>query len=59
MLENGLEVCNCKKKNCVRHGKCAECLEHHRTNKRYPPYCKRDKDKGSRKNRNSDYADNS
>jgi hypothetical protein len=40
MLENGLVKCNCKKKSCLRHGKCAECIEFHKTNKR-EPYCKR------------------
>lgn len=48
MLENGLEVCNCKKKNCARHGKCAECLEHHKNNKKHPPYCKRKESKTDR-----------
>lgn len=45
MLENGLEVCNCKKKSCERFGKCAECIEYHATkSKRYPqPYCKRER----------------
>jgi hypothetical protein len=42
MLENGLEECTCKKKSCKRHGKCAECIEFHKTN-RYEPYCKRKK----------------
>jgi hypothetical protein len=41
MLENGQEKCNCKKKNCERHGKCDECMAYHLANKRYPPYCKR------------------
>lgn len=40
MLENGKEECNCKKKGCERHGKCAECLEHHKNIKR-EVYCKR------------------
>lgn len=40
MLENGMEVCNCKKKSCERHGKCSECLEYHKQNKR-DAYCKR------------------
>ena len=22
--------CNCKMVNCVRHGKCCECINHHR-----------------------------
>ena len=30
--------CNCKKKNCIRHGKCEECIEFHKTSKR-EPYC--------------------
>lgn len=41
MLENNMEKCNCIKINCERHGKCVECMEHHKKNKRYPPYCKR------------------
>lgn len=42
MLENGCEVCNCKKTKCIRHGKCKECIEHHnRTKSLSPPYCKR------------------
>ena len=24
-----VENCPCKKENCVRHGKCDECREHH------------------------------
>lgn len=40
MLENGLEVCPCKRKNCVRHSNCKECIEHHNS-KKYVPYCKR------------------
>jgi hypothetical protein len=43
VLENGLEQCNCKKKNCERHGKCKECIEYHTNNSRYLPYCKRTK----------------
>jgi uncharacterized protein with FMN-binding domain len=38
-------VCNCKKKNCPRHGKCEECIAYHKTAKR-EPYCLR---KGSKK----------
>jgi len=33
--------CTCKIKDCPRHGKCGECIEHHRLNKRHPPYCRR------------------
>lgn len=41
MLENGSDICNCKKTNCVRHSNCAECIEHHKESKRFPiPYCK-------------------
>jgi hypothetical protein len=32
--------CPCKRKNCERHGKCEECMEHHKTHKR-EPYCVR------------------
>lgn len=42
MLENRLEKCTCKKKNCERHGNCAECIEFHKTNK-HEPYCMRKK----------------
>lgn len=32
--------CNCKWKNCKRHGKCHECREHHKNHKKYPlPFC--------------------
>lgn len=37
MLENGLEICSCKRTKCPRHGKCDECIEYHKNNKRYPP----------------------
>ena len=41
MLENGSNICNCKRKKCERHGKCSECIEHHKGYKRLPlPYCK-------------------
>ena len=41
MLENGSDKCNCKRKQCVRHGKYSECIEHHKSYKRFPlPYCK-------------------
>ena len=40
MPENQLEKCACKRTNCERHGKCAECIAHHQ-NSRYPPQCKR------------------
>lgn len=47
MLENGLEKCSCKRKNCERFGKCGECIAYHETHGRYKlPYCKR-KRKGS------------
>lgn len=41
MLENGLNKCTCKKNKCMRHGKCNECIEYHKNNKHYVPYCKR------------------
>lgn len=41
MLENENNICYCKRKKCVRHGKCSECIEHHRNSKKLPlPYCK-------------------
>lgn len=44
MLENGSDVCNCKKTKCVRYGNCIECLEYHNNSKSLPlPYCKRPK----------------
>lgn len=49
MLENGLSECPCIKKKCARHGKCSECMEYHRLNKRHPPYCKRKADKAADK----------
>lgn len=47
MLENGLEICSCKRTKCPRHGKCDECIEYHKENKRYPPQCKRKTNKKS------------
>lgn len=41
MLENGKTKCNCTKTSCERHGKCEECMNFHKANKR-PPYCKRE-----------------
>ncbi len=42
MLECGSDTCPCVIKKCVRYGNCAECIEHHKTHKKYPePYCKR------------------
>lgn len=46
ILESGSEECPCKRVKCERRGKCAECLEHHKTMKN-PPYCKREKRKKS------------
>ncbi|MGX8710829.1 hypothetical protein [Clostridium sp. KNHs216] len=42
LLENGTDTCSCPRINCERHGKCAECLEHHQSHKKHPPYCKRE-----------------
>jgi hypothetical protein len=39
MLRNGMDVCNCPKTKCERHGNCDACTEHHRLNKKYEPYC--------------------
>jgi hypothetical protein len=44
VLSSNLQVidCPCTKRNCPRHGYCAECREYHRTAKRpRPPYCER------------------
>lgn len=36
--------CNCRWKNCVRHGECDACIEHHNKSEKYPqPFCKRKK----------------
>lgn len=36
--------CPCKKKKCERHGRCAECREHHANSKRQRPVaCERTK----------------
>ncbi len=52
MLKNGLEVCTCKKHKCERFGKCDECIEFHKTHKRYPlPQCMRKK---KQKNNNNE-----
>ncbi|MDD2283351.1 MAG: hypothetical protein PHD92_08190 [Eubacteriales bacterium] len=31
--------CKCKWVKCPRHGKCQECIEHHR-GKKHPPWCR-------------------
>ena len=42
MLACGSDSCPCVIKKCVRYGKCEECIEHHKTHKKYPePYCMR------------------
>ncbi len=33
-------ACVCPKIKCERHGKCSECIEHHKTSK-YKVYCRR------------------
>ncbi|MGI6152161.1 MAG: hypothetical protein ACOYIR_09490 [Christensenellales bacterium] len=40
MLQDGMTSCPCKRTKCKRHGKCAECIAHHR-NSPYPPQCQR------------------
>jgi type IV secretory pathway TrbD component len=52
MLLNGKEECNCRKKKCVRHGKCDECVGFHKANKR-EVYCMREKVKVELKNKQS------
>lgn len=50
MLINGLEKCPCKKKDCDIRGKCEECIERHKSDKKRPlPYCERKKEKQSKK----------
>lgn len=46
LLENGLEICTCRKAKCIRYGKCADCIEHH---KKSLPACKREKNKTKNK----------
>ena len=44
--------CPCRWKSCKRHGRCAECIEHHRGSAKYPyPACRRPQqdDKAGRK----------
>lgn len=42
--------CPCKRIECVRHGKCEDCISHHREKEtKYEPYCMR---KSSKKARN-------
>ena len=44
LLKNGRTTCNCKKKKCERHGRCADCIEHHKNHPRYKaPYCQQKK----------------
>ncbi|HAB61641.1 MAG TPA: hypothetical protein DCE48_13275 [Lachnospiraceae bacterium] len=34
--------CPCKRTKCERHGKCEECIEHHKKKEsKYEPYCMR------------------
>jgi hypothetical protein len=35
------EDCPCRKKKCVRHGKCVECVEHHALKNRLPYYLRK------------------
>ena len=50
VLANGLEKCSCVRVRCERYGKCEECINHHKTHKRYPlPYCQRKAEKSKKK----------
>jgi len=49
MPEKENAACSCKHKHCPRHGKCEECIEHHRLKKRYPPFCMRSGRRGKAK----------
>lgn len=41
-LNDSVTKCNCKRKQCERHGKCSECIEHHKKFKNKGlPYCER------------------
>ncbi|MDO4381404.1 MAG: hypothetical protein Q4D20_11100 [Clostridia bacterium] len=40
MIKNG--NCPCKKKNCIRRGKCDECRKYHAETQR-PVYCEKEK----------------
>ena len=46
MLENGLDKCTCPKNKCVRHGKCQECMEKHKSSL---PRCKRENKSAGKK----------
>ena len=51
LLVNGLEKCSCVRVRCERYGKCEECINHHKTHKRYPlPYCTRKAEKNKKIN---------
>lgn len=51
MLENGSEICNCKRVKCGIHGKCSECIDHHeKAKKKSLPFCKRVKKTKSESN---------
>lgn len=42
--------CPCKRKKCVRHGNCEECIAHHKEKEtKYEPYCMRKSNKKSKK----------
>lgn len=54
MLENGLDICTCRKKKCERHGDCKACIAYHQENRYHAlPFCKRkdnkDADKANKK----------
>lgn len=45
-MENKQETCPCKRVNCLRHGNCAACREHHHTSKHKPlTYCEKREEK--------------
>ena len=48
MLETDAGKCSCPKTNCVRHGKCSECIKYHEGLKKYVPSCKRQKKRTSK-----------
>ncbi len=44
---NEEKKCSCRYRNCKRHGKCEECITHHKKHPKHPlPACQRRKNTG-------------
>ena len=48
-MDEKLSDCPCKRSKCARHGNCAACKTHHRTEKKRPTACERLEEKKRRK----------